>query len=135
MVWDPHLIKHKTLLENAQLFATRIASKQWTQSSEHLNSHFNIPSLSSRCTYYKLLVFYKFSEGYTYCPQGLLIPNTNPNSRVAHNKQFIQPFARTTSFFNSYFISSVRLWNSQPSVVVNSSSLSVFKNAVRAELY
>ena len=98
VVWDPHLIEHKTRLENAQLFATRIASKQWTQSSEHLNSHFNIPSLSSRRTYYKLLFFYKFSEGYTYCPQGLLIPNTNPNSRVAHNKQFIQPFARTTSF-------------------------------------
>ena len=48
VVWDPHLIKHKSLLENVQLFATRIASKQWNQSSEYLNSHFNIPSLGSR---------------------------------------------------------------------------------------
>lgn len=45
----------------------------------------------------------------------LLIPNSSPNPRVVHNKQwFIQPFARSASY-----ISSVRLWNSLPPDVVN----------------
>ena len=29
IVWDHHLNKHKTALEKVQLFATRMATKQW----------------------------------------------------------------------------------------------------------
>ena len=59
IVWDPHLVKHKQQLERIQLFATRIASKQWTESADSLNSHFCLPSLCLRRNYLKLLYMYK----------------------------------------------------------------------------
>ena len=34
-------------------------------------------------------------------------------------KQFLQPFARTSAYFNSYVVSSVRLWNALTSSIVN----------------
>ena len=34
-------------------------------------------------------------------------------------KQFLQPFARTSTYFNSYIASSVRLWNALTSSIVN----------------
>ena len=77
-------------LEKVQLFATRIASKQWSESANTLNSHFNLPSLCSRRTNVKFLYLYKLVNGY-------------------------MSFARTSAFFNSFFISSVRAWNSLPS--------------------
>ena len=60
IVWDPHLFKHKQQLERIQLFATRIASKQWSESADTLSSHFCIPSsLCLRRNYLKLLFMYK----------------------------------------------------------------------------
>ena len=34
VLWDPHLSKHKQQLEKVQLFATRMASRQWNGSAE-----------------------------------------------------------------------------------------------------
>ena len=38
---------------------------------------------------------------------------------------------RTSAFFNSYFMSSVRAWNSLPSDIVLYNSISAFKNALK----
>ena len=56
VVWDPHFVKHKQQLGKVQLFATRIASKQWSGSANTLNSHFNF---CLRRNYLKLLYLYK----------------------------------------------------------------------------
>ena len=48
IVWDPHLSKHKQQLEKVQLFATRMATKQWSESAEALNRHFDLPPLTTR---------------------------------------------------------------------------------------
>ena len=55
VVWDPHLSKHKQL-EKVQVFATRMAAKQWNESAETLNRHFNLPPLTTRL-YFKLLYY------------------------------------------------------------------------------
>ena len=47
-------------------------------------------------------------------------------------KYLVQPFARTVSFFNSYFVSSVRLWNSLPNEVALCNNISSFKSNVRS---
>ena len=86
-------------LEKVQLFATRIASNQWNHSSEQLNDHFNLPTLSCRCAYFKLLLFYILSEGF-FLSLWSPYPHLSPNQRVTHNKQFIQPFARTVSLLS-----------------------------------
>ena len=95
-----------------QLFATRIASKQWTESADTLNSHFCLPSLYLRRNYLKLLFMYKLVNSCVFCPYGLLQFHPNPKLRVSHEKQLVQLLARTSAFFNSYCISSIRAWNS-----------------------
>ena len=67
---------------------------------------------------YKLLCLYKLVNGYVSCPYGLLVFYPNPNLRVSHEKQLVQSFVRTSAFFNSFFISSIRAWNSLPSEIV-----------------
>ena len=64
-------MKHKQQLE--KLFATRIASKQWSESANTLNRYFNLPSLCLRRNYLKLLYSYKLVNGYVSCPYGLLV--------------------------------------------------------------
>ena len=89
IVWDPHLFKHKQQLERIQLFATRIASKQWTESADTLNSHFCLPLLSLRRNYLKLLYMYKLVNSCVFCPYSLLQFHPNPNLHVSHEKQLV----------------------------------------------
>ena len=51
--------------------------------------------------------------------------------RVCHNRQLTIPFARTFSYFNSYFVSIVRLWNSLPAEVVCCDNVGAFKIAIK----
>ena len=130
-MWDPHLF-NKQQLERIQLFATRIATKQWSESADTLSSHFCLPSsLFLRRNYLKLLFMYKLVNNFVFCPYGLLQFHPNPKLRVSHEKQLVQPFARTSAFFNSYCISSIRSWNSLPSDIVLCTSISAFMNALK----
>ena len=131
VVWDPHLKRDQLLLESVQLFATRMAARSWTTDSESLNHHFQLPSLSSRRAYFKLLTTYKCLNSYTFCPPGNYSLHANPNLRVCHCKQLVVPLAKTSAFYNSFFISSARLWNSLPSYVVLCANVSTFKYAVK----
>ena len=130
VVWDPHLKKDQILLENVQLFALRIATKSWSEQYSTLTSRFQLPTLSSRRSYHKLPCTYKFLNGYSFCPPDLFTFHHNPNPRLYHSKYLVQPFAKTVSFFNSYFVSSVILWNSLPNEVVLCNDVSSFKSNV-----
>ena len=46
-VWDPHLLKEKTLIENVQKFGLRICAKQWDLGYNELLSNFAVPTLQS----------------------------------------------------------------------------------------
>jgi len=131
VVWDPHLKRDQLLLESVQLFATRMAARSWTSESESLNHHFKLPSLSSRRTYFKVLSTYKCLNSSTFCPPGNFSLHENPNLCVCHSKQLVVPFAKTSAFYNSFSISSAKLWNSLPSHVILCANLSTFKNAVK----
>ena len=67
IVWDPFSVKHNSNLK-IQLYATRIASRQWSESADILNSH--LTSLCLRRNYLKLLYLYKLVNGYVYCSYG-----------------------------------------------------------------
>ena len=130
-VWDPHLKKDQLLLESVQLFATRMASHSWKSDSESLNHHFKLPSLSSRRAYFKLLTTYKCLNNYMYCPTTNFSLHPKPNLRVCHSKQLTVPLAKTSAYFNSFFISSTRLWNSLPPHVVLCDNIAYFKSALK----
>ena len=120
------------LLEKVQLFALHIATKSWSEQYSTLTSQFQLPTLSSRWSYHKLLCTYKFFNGYSFCPSGLFTFHHDPNPGLYYSKYLVQPFAKTVSFFNSYFVSSVRLWNSLPNEVVLCNDISSFKSNVKS---
>ena len=100
IVWDPHLKKDQLLLENIQKFAVKIATKSWNSSTHHT---VYLPSLSTRRQYFKLLYMYKFLNGLHFCPLGFVSFHSNPNRHVCHARHLLQPFARTVSYYNSFF--------------------------------
>ena len=51
IVWDPHLKKDCLLIENVQLFATRMATKSWRANASTLNETLNLPPVASRRAY------------------------------------------------------------------------------------
>ena len=63
---------------------------------------------------------------------GLFTFHHDPNPRLYHSKYLAQPFAKTLPFFNSYFVSPVRLWNSLPNEVVLCNDISSFKSNVKS---
>ena len=107
------------------------ASKSWKENSVSLNRRFELSTLEHRRQYFKLLHTYKFLNGYTFCPFGLFVQHPNPNSRLFHSKHLVQPFARTETYFHSFFVDSVKLWNSLPNDWVNCSSVLSFKNSIK----
>ena len=131
IIWDPHFKKDSALLESVQLFATRMATKSWNASAVSLNSKLNLSTLSSRRTYFKVLYVYKFLNGHLYCPPDLFIWRPNVKVRVCHPKQLLQPFAKTSAFSSSYFVSSVKLWNFLPAELVFNPCISLFKSTVK----
>ena len=113
--------KDQLLLENVQLFAARLAIKSWSRDQ-------------NRRSYLKLIFALKVSNNLVFCPFVLFTYHPQPNLRMNHNKQLLQPFARTVSFSYSCFISTVKLWNSLPSDIVACTNLSSFKCALK-DLY
>ena len=134
VVWDPHLKKDQQLLDSVQHFALKIASRSWNSSSAILHNQFKITPLINRRHYFKLLVTYKFLNGFLYFPGDFFIYRNSPNLRTSHSKQLLQPFAKCCSFYNSVFVHSVCLWNSLPADLVHSSSIRTFKSKLRSIL-
>ena len=50
VVWDPHLSKDISTIENVHKFALKVCSKQWRASYESLRNIFHAPSMSERRT-------------------------------------------------------------------------------------
>ena len=122
MVWDPHFKKDKLLLESVQHFALKIIDRSWhAESSNALRLNYGLPTLEARRSYFSTLTTFEFFKWYLYVAA--------PNLRTCHNYQLVQPFARCNSLYNSFFIKSVRLWNSLPASIIdsdNNSSISFF---------
>ena len=58
-VWDPHLTKDITLLENVQMFACKICCKSWFMDYESMLTYLDIPSLQQRQLQLKANMMYR----------------------------------------------------------------------------
>ena len=123
-------------LRKSNLFAARVATKSRSQEQASLLTSLNLPSLMNRHSYLKLIFAFKILNNLVFCPFVLFTYHPQPNLRINHNKQLLQPFARTVSFSSSYFISiyTVKLWTCLPLDIVACTSLGSFK-CVLKDLY
>ena len=76
-VWDSHTMKYKTLLENVQKFAFRMATKQWDSGYQDLLDIMNVLSLVPRGLVdhrlqLKLSSLYRIGHDMCYFPSDIL---------------------------------------------------------------
>ena len=98
VVWDPHLFKDKTAIENVHKFALRVCSKQWRASYESLLTTFHGFSMSERS-------IFNMVKGNILLPSFPLQPkNILYAVRYANQHQLTLPLYHTNSFKHSFFL-------------------------------
>ena len=123
-IWDPHLQKDRLLLENVQKFGLRVCARQWDLGYEELLSNFCVPTLQDRRLYHKLCNMYKIVNNLIFFPFSVFVPH--PSSHRPNT--YVQPYAHTNVFLQSYVPSSISRWNSIPVHITSQPSLSTFKS-------
>ena len=59
-----------------------------------------------------------------------LTPNFNTHYTRGHNKRFLTPITRIDSYKFSFFPSAIKIWNSLPQSVIDSSNIDQFKHSL-----
>jgi len=72
-VWDPHLQKDVTLIENVQKFGLRICAKQWDLGYDELISNFDVCTLQTRRLEHKFCTMFKIVHNLISFPP-ILVP-------------------------------------------------------------
>ena len=73
-LWDPHTKSDIKRLKSIQKFALRICSKQYHSNYDRNLELFNLVPLSTRRAISKLTLLFKFMNGFTFLPNGILSP-------------------------------------------------------------
>ena len=127
-VWDPCTARSIKKLENTQKLALKICSKQWDNLGyQDLLDLAKCPTLRNRRLYFKLCTLYKIVHKLIYFPVDILPLRSNLSAPVP---LLHQPFARTNSFFSSFVLSSISLWNNLPHEALTADSIHSFKSSL-----
>ena len=137
LIWDPSSPTLIRSLESVQLFALKLASKFRPFLIPSLKSQFNLPSLASRRSYFKLIFLFKLYHELLHFPSPILQFNpTLPYPiRSFHPNNFLCPPSKTSSFQKSFFPSAISLWNTLPPAPKETQSLSFLKSTLKDILF
>jgi len=72
-VWDPHLYKDISSLENIQKFALRVCCKNWNMGYSELLDLCKVPSLENRRLYLKMSHMFKIVNKLCYFPPEIVL--------------------------------------------------------------
>ena len=132
-IWDP---SSTALVEKVQFFALKIISKTWSTPYSNLSS-VNISSLEHRRRSAKLLLFFKLSNNLHFISSFPCHRSCKPEYALRHYSifDFSRLFCRTSSLANSFFPSTIKLWNSLPSSTKSTQSISYFKFRINCDCF
>jgi len=133
--WNPILKQDINKLERVQRFFTRIIYKKCnlTYKNYETRLHFlKLDSLECRRKVFDLTMLFKIFKGFTHLDQYSLFKPLNRSSRRHNCQIFIQHKNNKTR--NSFINRTNNTWNNLPQEVVNSSSITQFKQKLRISL-
>ena len=116
-LWDPFLAKDISRLEQVQKFAAKICCRSWSGERSHYNNmleSLSIPTLEKRRKELKLRALHCFIYGKSFLPPGK-VNHFAPSYRTRYAPSLSVPYARTNSYYHSFFPSTLRYWNSKAS--------------------
>lgn len=136
VVWGNCTKENSELLEKVQIEAARIITGLRVNSSKSiLYSELGWETLQSRRDKHKLILSYKIIHGLA--PQYLLdliqpyFPTEHAYNLRSNGNFYSLPLCRTTSYYNSFIPSTIKLWNNLDAEIKDSSSLSIFKSKLK----
>ena len=107
-------------------------------SHERLLRELNWPTLQARREYAKLVVLYKIVNGHVPPYLRSILPPlrhvVNPNT-LRNQQDLSLPPVRLQSFKSSFIPSTVKKWNSLPTDIKNSPSISIFKSRLKQIMF
>ena len=133
VVWDPSSQSLTSSIESVQHFALKLSFKSWNSSYQSLLDKSCLPSLAQRRKASKILNIFKFKSNLSHSfASPLKSPPSPPYFSRNYNKDnFIPIFCKSTSFSNSFFPSSIKLWNSLPSSFKSATSITSLKSMLK----
>ena len=125
-VWDLHLLKDITFLENVHKFVLCVCCKNWNMGYSELLDLCSVPSLENRRLHLKLCHMFKIVNNLCYFPPEIVVqsPSLLHSSRPPLLHQL---FSRTTALANSFLPDTIRKWNCPPTELVNAPTLHSFR--------
>ena len=116
-VWDPSTITLINKLESVQKFVAKLVTKCWSTPSDYLLPSLNWCTLQVRRRRQKAMI----------CRRILYGSSIIPASHSSHSMSLIPPFATTSCYQSSFFVSSVVLWNQLPESLIGLTSSFSFR--------
>ena len=134
-IWTRHQQLYQLQLKKVRFFALKIISKTWSTSYSNLLSSVNISSLEHRRRSAKLLLFFKLSNNLHFISSFPCHHSCKPEYALRHYSifDFSRLFCRTSSLANSFFPSTIKLWNSLPPSTKSTQSISYFKFRINCD--
>ena len=130
VIWNPNLIKHIDMIENVQRrFTKRIPQLSHLTYYERL-AVIDLEPLELRRLRCDLNEYYKILNNLSPIPWSQYFTFYQPISSTRSGPRLQKPVKGSAKFFNSFFNRSIDCWNSLPSDIRESRSLSVFKKAI-----
>ena len=128
-LWDPYNKKDIELLESVQKFACKVCLKCWDMDYQNMLHCLDIPPLSVRRRYLKLITMFNIVNGQSFLPPGIFEPQSpSYNSRHSSSQNFCRPRSRTNYLQSSYVPSVIFAWNNLPVELKSLLSVSTFKD-------
>ena len=129
-IWSPHFSKDILALEKVQKYFTKNLKGLKNKSYKERLAILNIPSLECRRAYNDLVYLYKIIHGLCDSRLSSLFLHSDLSSHSTlrrHCFQLSLPKPRTDLIKYSFCYRSTKLWNSLPTHIANSPSISHFK--------
>ena len=130
-VWDPKGKERVEQVEKVQKRACRFVcdDHRRTQSVSGMRESLNWQTLKKRRALQKVKMFYKARQGLATLP----IDNLPMNKRKANS--YLVPYSRVNAHLDSFIPSTIRLWNSIPENVRNSTTIAEFEEGLDACIF
>ena len=138
-VWDPYYKTHNLTIEKVQRRAVRwsLGNYDYHSSVSAMLQDLNWPTLQYRRQRARLSLFYKSLHNLIVLEiPPYYIPNNHLSRlRIHHQLSYIHPYARTNIYKYSFFPRTISEWNSLPTEIILSTTLSAFQSQLDSYLH
>ena len=132
VVWDPHLVKHKTALEKIQRKAARWISSDFQRHSSvtEMLRILNLEPLEDRRRTNRLVFLFKIlNDRVALSPTDLSLElNPRATRGLATQQKLIVPFCATTELKSHFAARTIPEWNRLPQKTTAADSVDAFKS-------